>query len=101
MGGLDICAVRGVLYTGGHPVCAVGLDYVKFEQTSLFYSASYFILVGLGDFCFRGAKPTRAPSVATGLRGKNFSLLFNAIDLEKYISYATSQAYKICQSFCL
>jgi len=45
---------------GGLSICAVGLDILKFEQTSLFYSASYFNLGGL-EFCFGGAKPTKAP----------------------------------------
>jgi len=36
---------------GGLYICAVGLDIMKFEQTSLFYSASYFNWGGL-ELCF-------------------------------------------------
>jgi len=32
---------------------------------------------------------------------QNFSLLFNAIDSEKYFGYAICQACNICQTFCL
>jgi len=43
-------------------ICAVGLDMIlKFEQTSLFYCASYFNLGGGLELCFRGAKPTKGP----------------------------------------
>ena len=38
---------------GGLYICAVGLDILKFEQTSLFYSASYLNSGGL-ELCFRG-----------------------------------------------
>jgi len=38
----------------------VGLDILKFEQTSLFYSALYFNWGSL-ELCFGGAKPTKAP----------------------------------------
>jgi len=86
---------KKVFYRGAlQYICAVGLDILKFEQTSLFYSASHFNLGGgLELLCFRGAKPTKAP------RGdwtvwQNFSLLFNAIDLEKYSGYAICQACK-------
>ena len=75
----------GVLY-----ICAVGLDVLKFEQTSLFYSASYLNSGGL-EFCFGGAKPIK------DLRGygtvwQNFSLLFNAIDSQKNLGYGICQA---------
>jgi len=74
-------------------ICAVGLDILKFEQTSLFYSASYFILGGGLELCFGGAKPTKGP------RGdctvwQHFSLLFNTIDSEKYLGYAICRACK-------
>ena len=52
------------------------------------------------ELCFGGGKRTKAPPVATGL-WQNFSLLFNALDSEKYFGYAICQAYKICQTFCL
>jgi len=73
--------------------CTVGLDILKFEQTSLFYSALYFNLGGGLELCFKGAKPTKGP------RGdwtvwQNFSLLFNPIDLEKYLGYAICEACK-------
>jgi len=41
-------------------ICAVGLDILKFEQISLFYSASYFNL-GVSELCIGGAKPTKSP----------------------------------------
>jgi len=76
-------------------------DILKFKQTSLFYSASYLNLwVGLGALLQRG-EAHRSPPVAMGLCGKNYSLLFNAIDSEKYIGYVACQVCKICQTFCL
>jgi len=42
-------------------ICAVGLDILKFEQTSLFYSSSYFNLGRGLQLCFGKAKPTKAP----------------------------------------
>jgi len=74
-------------------ICAVGLDIMKFEQKSLFYSVSYFNLGGGLELCFGGAKPTKGP------RGdwtvwQNFSLLFDAIDSEKYSGDATCKVYK-------
>jgi len=52
-----------VFYRGAlQYICAVGLDILKFEQTSLFYSASYFNLGGgLELLRFTGAKPTKGP----------------------------------------
>jgi len=46
-----------------HLICAVpvGLDILKFEQTSLFYSALYFNLGGGLELSFGGAKPTKGP----------------------------------------
>jgi len=64
---------------GGLYVCAVGLDIIKFEQTSLFYSAFYFNWGGL-KLCFGGTKPIKAPSRGDGTVWQNFSLLFNAIN---------------------
>jgi len=37
-------------------ICAVGLDILKFEQISLFYSASYLNSRGL-ELCFGRSKP--------------------------------------------
>ena len=86
---------------GGLYICAVGLDILKFEQTTLCYSASYFNWGGL-ELCFGEAKPTKIPpSRGDGTVWKNFGLLFNAIDLEKYLGYAICQACKICETFCL
>jgi len=39
---------------GGIYICAVGLDILKFEQTSLFYSASYLNSGGLAPLFRRG-----------------------------------------------
>jgi len=41
-------------------ICAVGLDILKFEQTSLFYSASFLNSRGL-ELCFGEAKPIKDP----------------------------------------
>jgi len=54
-------------------ICAVGLEILKFEQISLFYSTSYFNLGGF-ELCFGGAKPTEAPRGDVTL-WQNFSLL--------------------------
>jgi len=67
--------------------CAEGLDVLKFEQTSLSYSASYFSLGGGLELFSEGLSPPKAP------RGdwtvwQDFSLLFNPIDSEKYSGYA-------------
>jgi len=47
---------------GGLYACAVGLDILKFEQTSLFYSASYLNSgVVVLELCFGGAKSIKDP----------------------------------------
>jgi len=56
-----------------------GLDILKFEQTSLFYSALYFNWGGL-KLCFGGTKPTKVPSRGDWTVWQNFSLLYNAIN---------------------
>jgi len=40
-------------------ICAVGLDILKFEQTSLFRNASYFILGGCSSV-LEGLSPPKA-----------------------------------------
>jgi len=82
-------------------ICAVELDILKFEQTSLFYSASYFNLGGAWSFVSEGLSPPKQPPHGDGTVCQNFSFLFNAIDSEKYLGYAVCQACKICQTFCL
>jgi len=82
----------------GFYICAVGLDILKFEQTSLFYSAWYFNCGGTWSFVSEGISP---PKPLVGTVWQNFSLLFNAIDSEKYLGYAICQACKVCQTFCL
>ena len=72
-------------------ICAMGLDILKFEPTSLFYSASYFDLGGVLELCFGEAKPTKGPPWWLDCVA-NFSLLFNPIDSEKYWGYAICQA---------
>jgi len=52
------------------------------------------------ELCFGGAKPTKAPW-SDGTVWQIFSLLFNAIDSEKYLGYAICQACKICQTLYL
>jgi len=53
----------------GFCICAVGLDFLKFEQTSLFYSASYLNSGGDWSFVSEGLSPSKTP-MATGLCGK-------------------------------
>jgi len=81
------------LRLGGLYICAVGLDILKFEQTSLFYSA-YLNSGGL-ELCFGGAKSPSQTFHGYGTVWQNFSLLLNATDSAKYLGYA------ICQTFCL
>jgi len=75
---------------GGLYICAVGLDILKFEQTSLFYSASYFNW-GVWSFVSERLNPPNPPC-GDGTVWKNFVLLFNAIDLDKCLGYAICQA---------
>ena len=82
-GGLCLCAVGGGLSIGGLCICAVGLDILKFEETSLFYSASYFNLGGAWRFVSEGLRPPKPPT-GDGTVWQDFSFLFNAIDSEKY-----------------
>jgi len=82
-------------------ICAVGLDILEFEQTSLFYSASYFNFGGGFGVLFR-----RGQALKSSLRGnwtvcQNCSLLFIAIDSEKYLGYAICQSCMVCQTSCL
>ena len=67
-------------------ICAVGLDILKFEQTSRFYSA-YLNSGGL-ELCFGRAKSPSKTSHGYGTVWQNFSLLLNATDSEKYLGYA-------------
>jgi len=60
----------------------------------------YILIWGGLELCFGGLSPPKPP------RGdwtvwKNFSLLSNAIDSEKYLGCTICQACKICQTFCL
>ena len=50
-------------------ICAVGIDILKFEQTSLFYSALYFNW-GAWNFVLEGLSPQKTPPVVMGLFGK-------------------------------
>jgi len=59
---------------------------------------SFFVIKK--NFNVGGAKPTKAPR-GDGTVWQNSSLLFNAIDSEKYLGYAICQACKMCQTFCL
>jgi len=83
-------------------ISAVGLDILKFEQIFLFYSASYFNLGGAWSWSFvsEGLSPPN-PLRGHGTVWQNFSLLFHAIDSEKYLGCAICQAYKVCQTFRL
>ena len=67
---------------GGLYACAVGLDILKFEQTSLFYCASYLnSWGGCWSFVSEGLSPSK-PSMATGCMAKlQFALLGKVIML--------------------
>jgi len=56
--GVPTNRLQKVFYRGSLHLCN-GLDNLKFEQTSLFYSAPYFNCGG--ELCFGGAKPTKDP----------------------------------------
>jgi len=94
-GGLCLCAV------GGLYICAVELDILTFEQTTVFYSALYFILGVTWSFVSEGLSPPEPPFRGDETVWQNFSLHFDAIDSEKYLGYTVCQACKICQTFCL
>jgi len=49
---------ESLICIGGLCICAVGHDILKFEQTTLFYSVSYFSLEGLGALFWMGKAPT-------------------------------------------
>jgi len=72
-GALPLCS--GGLSIGGLYICAVGLDILKFEQTSLLYSASYFNLGGAWSFVSEGISPPKSPPLGDGTVWQIFSLL--------------------------
>ena len=85
------------LLWGALHLCS-GLDILEFEQTSLFYSASYFNWGGAWRFVSEGLS-TPKPPVATGMCGKTSAcFLMQLNDSEKYVGYAICQACKICQT---
>jgi len=45
---------RQKVFNRGLYTCSVGLDILKFEQTSLFYNASYFKFEGAFYFVWTG-----------------------------------------------
>jgi len=73
---------------------------LKFEQTSLFYIASYLNSGGDWNFVSEGLSPSNTPHGYETV-WLNFSLLFHATDSETYLVYAICQACKIHQTFCL
>jgi len=81
-----------------------GLTFVQWGLEFLNLSKHHCFIVldistgGSLELCLGGDLPTKAPVRTVW---QNFSLLFNAIDLEKYIGYAICQACKVCQTFCL
>jgi len=62
-------------------ICAVGPDILKFEQTSLFCSASYLNSGGIRAWSFVSEElsPSKTPQ-GYGTVWQNFSLLSNATD---------------------
>jgi len=68
----------------------VKLDILNFEQTELFI-VLHISIWGRGlKRCFGEAKPTKNPH-GSGTVWQTFSLLFHAIDSEKYLGYAICQ----------
>jgi len=70
-----------------------GLTFWNLNKHHCFIVLHISIWEGGLELCFGEAKPPKAP------RGdwtvwQNFSLLFNAIDSEKYLGYAICQAFK-------
>jgi len=59
-----------VFYRGLY-ICAVGLDVLKFDQTSLFYSVSYFNWGEIWSFVSERLSPPKPTPVVTGLSGKS------------------------------
>jgi len=55
---------------GGLYICAMGLDVLRFEQTSLFYCASFFNLGGAWSYVSERLSLPNHPNVVTGLCGK-------------------------------
>jgi len=53
---------------------------------------------GAWSFVSEGISPPKLP---VGTLWQDFSLVFNAIDSEKYLGYAICQACKVFQTFCL
>ena len=79
-------------------ICAVGLDILKFEQTSLFYSA-FLNSRGL-ELCFGGPKSPSKTSHGYGCVVK-LQFAFKCNWIGKVLGYPICQACKICQTFCL
>jgi len=68
---------------GGLYTCAVGLDIMKFQQTSLFYGASYLNSgEGVLELCFGGAKPIKdSPWLRDWMAKLQFALLGKVLRL--------------------
>ena len=69
----------------GSYTCAVGLDILKLERTSMFYSASYQIWGGGLELCFGGAKPIKAPPLWLRDCGAKLQLGFKCNWLRKVL----------------
>jgi len=66
----------------------VGLDILKFKQTSLFYGALYFNREGLKLGFRETISPQKPLPMATGLCAKtSVCFLMQLIDSEKYLGY--------------
>ena len=72
-----------------------GLDILKFEQTSLFYSASYLDFGGL-ELSFGRAKPIKDPSLSTALYGKT-SVCFVMQLIRKSTSVTRYVKLSVCE----
>ena len=91
-----------VFYMGAlQYICAVGLDILKFEQTLLFYSASYFNLGGGIGALFQRGYANQRPPVVTGLCGKTSACFLMQLTWKVLrLCNMSSLHEKICQAFC-
>jgi len=61
----------------------MGHEILKFEQTSLLWASASYLIRGELELCFWGISSSKT-SRGYGTVWQNFSLLFNAIDPQKY-----------------
>jgi len=65
-------------------ICAVGLDILKFEKKHHCFIVLHISIGGAWSFVSEELSPPKPPLRGDGTVWQNFSLLFNAIDSDKY-----------------